>query len=128
MLKFCYEAYNPTKASKIKNTALIYHQKSFLVFGGYTGSDSNVIAKFSMLSLKWTKIGNLNTARRGLSVALLNDRFIVIGGAGTQKTEVCMYWHELIVCKSLEHQLTDYTAYPEIFMVDSEFGKNAGQC
>ena len=67
--------------------AAVFHQQVFYYFGGAHGTqDSAVIAGLDSVSWKWSKLGNLKTARQAHSGILVKNsrisRFIVVGGVG----------------------------------------------
>ena len=47
---------------------------------------------------------------------------MVIGGDRLRKTEMCALSGEMITCNEHEFALWDYTQFPELMLVDDDFG------
>ena len=49
-------------------------------------------------------------------------------GGGAVKNEVCSFEDSEVTCVEQESALEDYAYYPELFLVESNFGKDATKC
>jgi len=70
----------------------------------------------------WTNIGGpnngLSAARYGHNAIWLDDEVFIIGGHQTKNTEK---WSQGLGLVALDHQMTDYEYYPELFIVPETF-------
>ena len=97
---------------------MIYYDKAFFLF-----DYNKVIAKLDTVTTQWSSFGNLSSARVGANVAFDGEVFIVVGGSGTLKTEICTPTDSEITCESVSEPLLNYNYYPELFFVEDGFGK-----
>ena len=82
----------PKKGSFSIDHAVVLDGTDFLFFGGMNqdlGSAISDIHRLSSPDFIWKKVGELNLARHGHSVAKINDIFVVVGGTGYFETEGC---------------------------------------
>ena len=123
---FVYHSEKLIKANEyISNAPIVYHVGAFYIFGGgidYNGS-TNVIGRLDVLTLTWRKAGELNNARWGHGAIFNGDVFIVAGGYGNLKTEVCSISNSSVVCLEQTPTLDYYRTYPEMFLVTDQFCK-----
>ena len=116
----------PTNAGRIYNQAVVYAYSSYFYFGGrgvYNGENGGLstIARLDGSSYKWNKVGQLNEGSRGHNAIHLNGHFLVVGGAGTKKTEKCEYKNDQMVCHSQSPSLANYAYFPELMIVWDDF-------
>ena len=111
----------PINASHLYHQAVVYAFSSYFYFGGYDGSDLSIIARLDGSLYQWSKVGQLNEVRRGHNIIHLNGFFLVVGGAGTKKTEKCEYKYDQMVCQSQSPSLTNYAYFPELMIVADDF-------
>ena len=83
---------------------------------------SNVIGRMDMQG-QWTKIGELNEARRAPNAIFDGTSIIVVGGQGNFQTEICSFDNVGISCTSQAPELKKYAYYPELFLVSDSFCK-----
>ena len=124
--------FEPTKAGDLIGKApLIYHEKSFFLFGGYSSYEaSNPYGYYEErrigrmdLDGQWTEAGKMNQARHGHNVIYNGVFIMVIGGRSERETERCSIINGSISCFSQTPELKDYYAYPELFLVPDDFCK-----
>ena len=117
--------YYPHKESSYIYYAVVYFQDSFIYFGGYGISDDlSVISKFDSTTRQWSNLGNLVTGRFDHGAIFDGTYFLIIGGYDTHKTEKCSLSGSTMTCQQQQPELTDYRAYPELFLVPGDFCKN----
>ena len=95
------------------------------MFGGqshYSGLPQD-IARLKESSLRWNKVGEIMSSRHGHSVIQLGQSFLVVGGKGRKRTEVCDWSHEILYCNEQNPILADYDLYPELFVVPDNYCK-----
>ena len=69
--------------------------------------------------------GSLHQGRHGHGVILNGEEFVVVGGySGTFKTEYCMISGETVTCTQHRPGLTGYMFYPELALVDDNYGND----
>ena len=77
---------------------------------------------------RWSKAGDLTTARYGHGAIFDGDVLIVVGGyngiSDPLKTEKCEFDDEGITCTEQSPSLNGYRFYPELFLVESDFCKS----
>ena len=66
----------------------------------------------------WKKVGELNNARHGHSVAIVNNIFMVIGGNGYFPTEGCKYTRGEIKCVRQGLKLNKWKFFPALMSVN----------
>ena len=95
------------------------------MFGGSSDATSTekTIGRLDIKMRKWANAGNLVTGRRGHNAIYDGQYVLVVGGAGTMKTEKCSISSNFNTCSSQSPELTDYTYYPEVFLVPEDFCK-----
>lgn len=101
--------------------ALIYYEKAFLMFSDY---NSNRIYKLDTVTTQWSSFGTLANSRKWANVIFDGEVFLIVGGYGTIGTDKCTPTDSKLVCESISPKLLNYQAYPELFLVDTDFGKN----
>ena len=112
----------PINAKSISYQAVVYAYSSYFYFGGFGWkSDISIIARLDGSSYKWNKVGQLNEGRYGHNAIHLNGHFLVVGGAGTYKTEKCEYKNNQMVCHSQSPSLTKYAYTPELMIVSDDY-------
>ena len=129
--------FEPTKAGDLIGKApLIYHEKSFFHFGGYSFDEASggwyVERRIGRMDLdgQWTDAGKMNQARYGHNVIYNGFFIMVIGGRsednyfrGEVQTERCSIINGSFSCFSQTPELKDYFGYPELFLVPDDFCK-----
>ena len=91
-------------AKYIRFHASVMHDQMFYVFGGYGKIDEHwidfsTIAKYKPDSDKWTKVGDLNTARFYHDAIVSQGAFLIVGWAPTEK---CQLEGNSMVCSDQE--------------------------
>ena len=109
------------QASYIWGYSIVAFEKSFIIFGGWKGDFSNIIARFDTTTRQWKKLGELNQARRDHGVIIQNGEFIVVGGRDTKKTERCSLNGDSIQCTSVDPELSSYVYYPVMMLVPENY-------
>ena len=69
----------------------------------------------------WSLAGNLATARSGHGAVFIDGFFLVVGGYKSNRTEKCSLQQGAVSCTSQEPSFSDYSRYPELFMVADSF-------
>ena len=127
----------PTKAGTFINRApIIYHEKSFFLFGGKSFDEAS--APFGYYAEKrigrmdldgqWTEAGRMNQGRYGHNV-IYNGVFLMVFGGSSEdyntelQTERCSVRNGSISCFSQTPDLKNYSFYPELFLVPDNFCK-----
>ena len=72
----------------------------------------------------WTKAGELVTGRIGHNAIYDGSTVLIVGGSGTLKTEKCTISNNQMSCTEQNPQLSDYSYYPELFMVSANYCKS----
>ena len=120
---------NPTKVDEyIFWAPVVYIGDSFYVVGGRAdGGYITTIGKLDANS-RWSKAGDLSTARSGHGAIFDGEYLIVVGGSkrGSDplKTEKCEFGDDGITCTEQSPLLYRYNYYPELFLVEKDFCKN----
>ena len=117
-----------TGASSISEYAVVYHDGAFYLFGGWQSDTKTVIARLDASTTVWSKAGTLVTGRFFHNAVFDGENFLIIGGPGSLKTEVCSLSGQSVTCTETFNSLDDYYAYPELFLVPGDFGKDPSQC
>ena len=117
----------PIKANRIYGYATVFHKQAFFIFGGRKWSngdyyDLSGIGRLDAITRKWSVAGYLKNARNGHAVVFDGTQFLVIGGDGHQKTENCVPNGDTITCTEQKLELGYYTDYPELMLVDEDYG------
>ena len=71
----------------------------------------------------WTKAGELKNPRDEHNVVFDGSNFLVFGGSGTKKTEKCTILNNQMTCTEQTPELTNFSIYPELFLVQIDFCK-----
>ena len=108
---------------------IIARSSHYILFGGiYPDSKSfystNVIAKFDPSSNQWRKLGNFHNSRHGFGVIEIDQKFLVMGGQGNKRTELCEVKNETIVCTSREPTMANFRYNPEMMIVASDYANS----
>ena len=96
----------------------------FVLFGGFDENKKvsiSTVAKFSPTKNIWAKLGNLQFSRHGLGAIEIQKQFLVMGGEGKKRTEVCVVTGETIKCKSREPTLDDFQFYPALMVIETGY-------
>ena len=96
----------------------------FVLFGGFDENKKvsiSTVAKFSPTKNIWAKLGNLQFSRHGLGAIEIQKQFLVMGGEGKKRTEVCVVTGETIKCKSREPIFNDFQFYPALMVVETGY-------
>ena len=77
---------------------------------------------------RWSKAGDLLTARSGHGAIFDGEYLIVVGGykgnSDPLKTEKCEFGDDGITCTEQSPSLYGYRNYPELFLVEKDFCKS----
>ena len=108
---------------EISHYPMATFDEHFIVFGGYDGGyNKPTIAKFSPRMNKWTKLGDLRSARGSHGVARIGNQFLVIGGNnGPLSTESCTLKGDSMNCIIRAPLLETFSVFPELFMIPSSY-------
>ena len=103
----------------------IYQNNAFYVFGGtaLSGQPIGAIVRFDTIERTWTYAGSLASWKAGHNVIFDGNDFLVIGG-NSNPTQLCSLEDKTLDCIELSSELTNYTFYPELFLVDKNFGRD----
>ena len=121
----------PSEAtSYLQNYAVLYHDKAFYVFGGYNYHSSYYknIGRLDEETTTWTQAGTLVAGRYGHGAIFDGENFLIVGGKGTFKNEVCTLKDEKITCVAQSTTLENYNYYPELLLVEENYGTDLGHC
>ena len=97
---------------------------AFIIFGGFDEKKNvsvSTIAKFEPTKNIWTKLGNLQFSRHGFGAIEIQKQFLILGGEGKKRTEVCVLNSETIKCKSREPTLNNFQSYPAMMVIETEY-------
>ena len=110
--------------SRIIVVSSVNLQSWYLWIPNNSYDEQSTIARFDPIENSWTKLGNLNVARRGHGVIQANNEFIVVGGSrdgngydGGEPTESCELNGESMTCTTREPQLWNFELYPELMLI-----------
>ena len=129
------DIFDPPGVEALSESAVIFHAGNFYYFGGYDGRgcygpkcngptyDGRLNTIFRLKSAKWvwSVVGRLNAVRRGNSVILVENTFMVIGGVGEKPNEACLLGENGIFTCEETSSLDTYWYYPVLFLVNDEF-------
>ena len=102
---------------------LLSTKDGFVIFGGYvetTSKGSSTIAKFDPKKNIWTMLTNLQFSRHGFGVIEIEKMFVVLGGEGQIRSEICQFTSKGLGCKSREPTLTSFKNYPATMKIDPD--------
>ena len=77
------------------------------------------------------KAGNLRHGRRGHGAIFDGEKFLIIGGhdvSGEVENEVCTLKGSRMTCIAQSTATYGYANYPELFLVDEDYGKDFNKC
>lgn len=120
----------PSKVnSYIDHAPIIHISGAFYLFGGHSEAlRETTIGRFDLAFKRWSKSGNLETARSGHNVIYDNQYVIVVGGNpgldAPVHSEKCAISIGRVACNSQAPELANYSYYPELFLVPADFCKN----
>ena len=103
---------------------LVSTKDGFILFGGYAdkiSQSSSNVAKFDPKENKWTTLTNLQFARYSFGIIEIEKKFIVLGGVGTIRSEICQFTGKGLECKIREPTLTSFQEYPVMMKIDPDF-------
>ena len=109
--------------------AVVAQDDSFYYFGGVDGYNRfTQIQRLDSATWTWSIVGNLNQARDGHGVALVQrNTFMVVGGLSspsqtTKPNEVCTLDNGEMTCEEKTTTLNGYVHYPAVFPVNDNYG------
>ena len=73
------------------------------------------------------KAGTLNHGRKSPGAIFDGEKFLIIGGYGKVKNEVCTLEGSTMTCVEQSEALEEYL-YPGLFLVTVNFGKDVTRC
>ena len=111
----------PVDATRFSNYAVIFHGSSHYYFGGAQSGHSKSILRLQSGSWTWSNVGQMNSARYGHAVTLVNGTFMVVGGLGNIKNEACLLNNDDFNCTELSSSLNSYVFYPILFSVTDNY-------
>ena len=109
-------------ASTVSETPIVYYDGGYFMFGGY-GVDDTLVARYDVTGDSWSHVGKLADGRYGHAVIRKDNDFMIVGGKGTQPTNVCRYQNSEMNCEKRDPFLWVYYLYPEVLAVDTDFCK-----
>ena len=68
-------------------------------------------------------MGNLQTWRHAFGVIEIEKKFLVMGGWGDKRSEICELANDTIDCTSREPTLNKFEYYPAMMIVSKEIGR-----
>ena len=122
MALFLQDIY-PEKAFSHYFYSVVHVENSFIYFGGQESTGKSLIAKFAAITRHWSNIGNLVTGRDFQGAIFDGTHFLVAGGLGSLKTELCSLADSTMTCHQQQPELTNYYNYPELFLVEDDYCK-----
>ena len=102
---------------------LLSTKDGFVIFGGYAetiSKSSSTIAEFDPKKNIWTMLTNLQFSRHGFGVIEIEKKFVVLGGEGKIRSELCQYGMNGLECKSREPTLTSFKNNPAMMKIDPD--------
>ena len=109
--------------AEISRYAVTFHAGNFYYFGGRDNNGArDSILRLNASTWTWSNVGKLNSARLGHSVILVENKFMVIGGLGTQPNEACVLNDGQLSCTEQSTSLTNYVFTPLLFLVNNSYG------
>ena len=117
------KAYFPY-ADALIDYQILPSDSDFIIFGGFDEKKKvsiSTVAKFDPTKNSWTKLGNLQFSRHLFGVLEIQKHFLIIGGEGKKRTEVCIVTGEKIKCKSREPTLNNFQCYPALMVVEPDY-------
>ena len=103
--------------------AAIFESGNFYYFGGADDSGPlSSILRLNAATWTWSNVGNLNSARNGHEVILIENTYLVIGGELNQPNEVCLLNNGQFTCEEKNTTLDNYRYKPLLFLVSNNFG------
>ena len=115
----------PITEGSFSSYASVFYDQAFFIFGG--ASDSKTFGKIGRLDAvtrTWSLVGSLKQTRYGHAVIFDGFQFLVVGGSGDFKTENCVPNGTTITCSEQQLELINYYCYPELMLVDENYGKD----
>ena len=107
---------------RVYGFAILYFDNGFIIFGGHGKSGrTKVIARLDLATSSWSKLGDLNTARRFHNVIYDGEVFMVIDGNASLKTEKCVLSGSTMTCTQQAPTLNLYSQYPGLVIVPDDF-------
>lgn len=128
-LKMTFFVHPRSKGSdfSIHYAQIIHLSGAFYVIGDYSGSHVSTIGRFDLTTRKWTKAGDLVTGRAGHNIIYDGNYLLVIGGyPGNNEpvmSEKCSITNGQVTCTSQPPELTNYSYYPELYLVQTGYCK-----
>ena len=117
------KAYFPFAVALV-NYQILPSASDFIIFGGFDNDKKlsiSTVAKFGPIKNVWTKIGNLQFSRHGFGAVEIQKHFLVMGGEGKKRTEICVITGEKVKCKSREPTLNNFLHYPAMMVIETEY-------
>ena len=107
---------------------VVYNERAFYVFGGQGAYDIKTIARLDAETTTWSKAGTLVTGRYGHGAIFDGEKFLIVGGQGSLKNELCTLADGTMACVEQSTTLDYYAYFPELFLVDEDYGKDWNHC
>ena len=112
-------------SDRIGYAPIVYADGYFYVIGGLSGSTTKekTIGRLDATTMVWSKSGELVNGRHKHNAIYDGSSLIVVGGEGSYKTEKCVISNDQVSCTAQNPSLTNYSNYPELFLVPVDFCK-----
>ena len=106
---------------------VVYADGYFYVIGGRdANTDDKTIGRLDATTMVWSKSGELVNGRWGHNAIYNGSNLIVVGGNSiSYKTENCVISNNQVSCTAQNPSLTNYSLYPELFLVPVGFCKTS---
>ena len=102
----------------------IFHVKAYFIFGGRNDNNLNKIGRLDAERRTWSLAGNMKQPRHSHAVVFDGEQLLIVGGSGEYNTENCVINGEEITCTEQHNWLSYYREYPELLLVDDDFGND----
>ena len=118
-------------SKNIATFALIAHTDYFILFNGAVRNEQSglsssqiIIAKFTPDLDRWENIGYSLFGRNAFGVIEIDRKFLLMGGRGNKRTEVCEFKDTTIKCTAREPTMKNFHYFPEMMIVPPDFADN----
>ena len=108
--------------SSFSHCASIFNAGNFYYFGGYANNPISSIFRLNAASWTWSNVGQMNSPRHGHEVTLVDNKFMLIGGAGVKANEACTLDNDEFTCEEKSSTLYNYAWTPLLYVVNDNHG------
>ena len=102
--------------------AAVFYAGNFYYFGGNGDTRQlSSIFRLNAASWNWLNVGQMNSPRLGHAVTLVDNKFMLIGGAGVKANEACILDNDEFICEEKSSTLTNYALTPLLYVVNDGY-------